>query len=818
MLHEGEIVTIGASGECDIVVDQPQVSSRHARLGCRNGILFVEDLGSRNGLFVFGQRTAAAPVDAQTQIGFGTFVITVGELLQERRRAPQGPAEVARTGSRTSQPIALGPAREVQVPDGVLVIGREADCGLVVAEPTVGGRHARVFRNAGRVILEDLGSRNGTWVRRAGESNWESFKSAVLRRDDEVRVGSQVFRFKRPPLAEVAGARLDVQALTFTVTHKATGLPLTLLREVSFAALAGEVVGILGPSGSGKTSLLNILAGFDVPSSGEVKVQGVPLFANGNVVPAVCCRVGHAPQFDVAHDALTVEEVVAYSARLRGPANWSEADIASRVNNALQAVALEAKAKVPMGSEASKTLSGGQKKRVNIAMELVLDPPVLLLDEPTSGLSAHDTSELMRLLRMLADQGRTIVLTIHQPSYSAFVQMDQVLVLEEGGHVGWFGPAALDSFDFFGVTDREPGALLEQLPRKTVPAESGQWAQRYSVSDTKRQLVDGRARMLQESPPPQLPNLTQRTGIGQWATLLARNLTLKLRDRYFLALTMPVPALVAAIFAWVLGARLSSATTWSVERADLEHQYMLVLTIMACLFGALCAAMEIVTELAILRRERRGGVGIAAYVASKAATYALPAVVFSAVAVVTLKLLTGEVLQSSVAALWLGMAPAFFAAACAGLLLSAAASSQQGVLVLAVFYTILQVVFAVFTPLHVTMGTAPRATSLQAASAPMSARWALTGLVTSSDLCSDDDSGELPANLADLAKLGEARAFADRCQTGYYRDHGVEQVASREDRRAPKWSTKALVANLLLAGLALFGTGLILDRRSRGTQ
>ena len=818
MLGDNEILTIGASGECDIVVDQPQVSSRHAQLGCRNGTLFIEDLGSRNGLFVFGIRTSAAPVDTQAVIGLGTFSTTVAELVAARRPVQNLSPEIAATGPRASQPVALAAARDVQVPDGVLVIGREPDCGLVVAEGTVGGRHARVFRNAGRLILEDLGSRNGTWVRRAGEPNWESFKSAVLRRDDEVRVGTQVFRFRRPPVAEVAGARLDVQELTFTVTHKATGLPLTLLRDVSFSALAGEVVGILGPSGSGKTSLLNILAGFDVPSAGNVAVQGVPLFARGRVVPAVCCRVGHAPQFDVAHDALTVEEVVEYSARLRGPANWTDADIGGRVANSLQAVGLESKAKIAMGSEASKTLSGGQKKRVNIAMELVLDPPVLLLDEPTSGLSAHDTSELMRLLRTLADQGRTIILTIHQPSYSAFVQMDQVLMLEEGGHVGWFGPAALDSFEFFGVTDREPGALLEQLPRKTTPSEAGRWAQRYAVSDTKGQLVDGRARMLQEAPPPPLPALTQRGGVGQWATLLARNLTLKLRDRYFLALTVPVPALVAAIFAWVLGARLNSTATWSAERADLEHQYMLVLTIMACLFGALCAAMEIVTELPILRRERRGGVGIAAYVASKAATYALPALIFSAVAVGTLKALTGDVLQSSTVMLWLGMAPAFFAASCAGLLLSAAASSQQGVLVLAVFYTILQVVFAVFTPLHVTMGDAPRATSLQAASAPMSARWALTGLVTSSDLCSDDDGRELPTSLSDLAKLAEVKAFADRCQTGYYRDHGVEQVSNRDDRRAAKWSTKALVANLLLAGLALLGTGLILDRRSRGTQ
>ncbi|MSP93340.1 MAG: ATP-binding cassette domain-containing protein, partial [Myxococcales bacterium] len=515
-LREGESVVVGAGADCDIVVAESVVSTRHIRIARTGGRLYVHDLGSSNGTHVDGFRVTQCEVTLDSRLGLGSWQSTVRAVLDRRRgprpaaaaepvpprpahTAPPQPGFGARiaTGPQPATP-AVGPAREVAVGERMVVLGRNADSDVVIAEPAVSAPHARVFRSGGRLVLEDLGSRNGTHVRSA-DGTWESYRHCVLHQGDVVRIGSQQFRFVRAPGREApaAGARLDVADLDVIVNDRRSGLPLQLLHAVSFTVLPGEVVGILGPSGSGKTTLLNVLAGFDHPARGTVRIQGAPLFQpDGAVDAGIGALVGHAPQFDVVHGLLTVEEAVRASARLRGTAHWSDSEIDARVTQALRDVGLEARRDVRLGTDTEKTLSGGQRKRVNIAMELVLDPPVLLLDEPTSGLSSHDTAELMRLLRRLADAGRTVVLTIHQPSYSAFVQMDQALILEEGGHVAWFGPTAIDVFEQYNVTDREPEALLERMARKARPSEPGPWALKYAGSEARKRFVEGRAHSL----------------------------------------------------------------------------------------------------------------------------------------------------------------------------------------------------------------------------------------------------------------------------------------------------------------------------------
>lgn len=835
MLNPGRWYTVGAAADCDIVVQAPQVSGHHARLTVHGRGYLIEDTGSTNGLWLQGYRVPSAEVVDSDVLGLGNFQLPVAELVAKAGARPTAPVHAAATAPALAahlpvkgavhpdtSPERVTPAEiavtDVEVAAKPLNIGREADCDLIVSDSAVSGRHARVFRNAGRLILEDLGSRNGTFVRVGGQGEWVSYRSCALRRQDVVRVGKQGFRFRLASMEHRAGARVDVQALELTVVHRATGAPMKLLNGVSFSALDGEVVGILGPSGSGKTSLLNVLAGFDAPTAGSVMIQGQPLHRQGNLADGMGALVGHAPQFDVAHELLTVEEAVRYSARLRGSASWDGAEIDRRVHQAIEDVGLTAKRTTPLGSEARKTLSGGQKKRVNIAMELVLDPPVLLLDEPTSGLSAHDTMELMTLLRRLADQGRTVILTIHQPSYAAFVQMDQVLLLEEGGHVAWFGPAALDSFEFFGVTDREPGALLERMPKKADPATPGELAQRYRSSDVHAKLVQGRAEQLAAQPPAPWPLPPMPSAAERASTLIRRNLTMKLRDSFFLLLMLVVPAFVSALFVAVLGSQVEG-TARTADSAAVAHQYLVVLTIMTCFFGALAASLEIVSEIPILRRERRGGLGLGTYLTSKAVTYAIPAVIFPAVALATLHALSGGVLRGDIVHQWTVLAPTFFAAACAGLLLSSLLASAQGVVIVAVFYAIVQVVFSVFVPLHVTYEDPPRAAWLQAASAPMTARWALAGLVSSADLCEVETGG--PANLKDALANGQdvkALIFPKNCREQMYQDHGVRFAGTSAERTASDLRWRGIAANFALAGLALLGAGLALIRRSRGTQ
>ncbi len=815
MLEAGKWHVIGAAADCDIVIDQPPVSAHHAQIAVDGQGYQIYDSDSSNGLFVNDERVQQAEVRADDVIGLGSFRITVKALTQigsgtDPRPRPTGPQPLAKSA---------GPATRLMVGTTPMVIGRDAGCDVQVDVGAVSGRHARLFRSAGRTVLEDLGSRNGTFVRHAGTDDWVNYRTCVLRRGDQIRIGGKVYEPVPADQQRQAGARLDVRDVSLTVTHRATGQPLTLLHDVSFTALDGEVVGILGPSGSGKTSLLNVMAGFDAPSSGEVLVQGQALHDAAGLRADIGPLVGHAPQFDVAHANLTVREAVRYSAQLRGSANWSSAEIDTRVAAALQAVDLAAKADVALGSQTRKTLSGGQKKRVNIAMELVLDPPVLLLDEPTSGLSAQDTMDLMRLLRELAGQGRTVVLTIHQPSYAAFVQMDQVLVLEEGGHVAWYGPAAVDCLTYFGVTDREPGALLEAMPRKPDPSQPGLWATRYAESDASERFVQGRATDLDQNPPKPWPALAQTSAVGQLAVLLGRNLRLKFRSSFFLLLSFVVPVVVAALFVQALGARLGPDDGGTHIASSVAHQFLVVLTIMTTFFGALAASLEVVDEIPILRRERRGGVSLGSYVLSKALTYAVPALAFPGLALITILLLSDDILQGDLAPQWAILGSAFFASAGAGLLISSTLRTAQSVVVVAVFYAIVQVIFSVFVPLHITYADPPRATWLQPASVPMTARWTLGGLVTVRDLCDTKIKivRGLPGPETVNRGLQEAMFLRD-CKAGFYQDHGIKEVQRSDDRTDNKHRRTALGVNALLALLGLLGTWVTLMGRSRGTQ
>lgn len=818
-MESGRWYVIGAAADCDVVVDAAPVSGRHAYLARSGTGYAIRDAGSRNGIFVRGERVEEGQVEAGDEIGLGSHRMRVDELVRQidgkGAAGPKRPTPVQAPQSGRANVV----ARELLVGEEPIVIGREDGLGVTLNEGGVSARHARVFRSGGRTIVEDLGSRNGTFVRHGGTGEWVNYRTCVLRRGDQIRIGGAVFEPKPTAVESHPGARLDVRDLQLTVTHRATGAPLNLLAGVSFTALDGEVVGILGPSGSGKTSLLNVLAGFDAPTAGEVLLQGQPLHAAGAVRPELGALVGHAPQFDVAHEHLTVREAIRASAQLRGDANWSAAEIEQRVQQAIAAVDLVAKAETQLGSETRKTLSGGQKKRVNIAMELVLDPPILLLDEPTSGLSAQDTMDLMRLLRRLAAQGRTIILTIHQPSYAAFVQMDQILVLEEGGHVAYFGPAAVDSFDYFGITDREPGALLEALPRKQSPEAPGVWSQRFEHSDVSERFVRGRRAALDSQRPSPWPSLQQPGGLTQLGTLLGRNLRLKFRDPFFLMLSFVVPPVVAALFVAVLGARVGPGDAGTHVAAQVAHQYLVVLTIMTCFFGALAASLEVVPELAILRRERRGGVSLGAYVGSKALTYLVPAVFFPALALGAIHGLDGDVLGGTFVQQWAVLASAFFASATAGLLFSSALASAQSVIVVAVFYAIVQVVFSVFVPLHITHGPDKRSGWLAAASVPMTARWTLGGLVSVRDLCDVEDDTSDETTLADkAATAAQNRLFQRDCRRGFYQDHGILEAGSADDRKASEHRTHALASNGALALLALFGMAVALQGRSRGTQ
>ncbi len=808
-LVDEETWLIGAAEDVAIRIDAPAVSSLHASLIRRGSEFVLRDNQSTNGTYVGGERIDECAIDAASQITFGRKMAptTLAALLNLAARGRASPSDAERPPQsvhdvgRDLRPEQAGSAHPevetIAVGTQMIMIGRDAQSDVRIDDSRVSGRHARVFSNCGRLIIEDAGSANGTYV--DGERvSWRMLTEASV-----VEIGPRRLRFEREraPVRR-DGAYLDVRGVVVEVRDSGTGAPLRLVEDLWLSALPGEIIGVMGPAGSGKTTALNAITGFAPPKAGAVvRINGEPLYEPSRTIdPRLAPSIGYAPQDDVVHELLTVEEAVRFSALLRSPPAVGAQEIDRRVEEAIRSVGLLERRNVKVGSVNAKFLSGGQRKRVNIALELVTNPPLLLLDEPTSGLSSQDAAELMTLLRGLASEGRTIILTIHQPSYPMFVQMDRVLLMERGKTV-YFGPTAVNAFEYFGVAERQAGAILERLA-SGGPEEGRSWAEHFRSSEARSRAVEARAKALDAEPPKPLRHGGVRTGFAALAVLVQRALLLKLRDRFFWIVAIVVPVIVAGLFVAVMKTQLNGDSSW-FTKATLEHNYLVVLTIMVCFFGALSSCLEVFSERAILKRERRTGLSVGTYIASKAVLYAIPAVTHPALSLLVI-ISFGGALSGSFGSYFVVLAPAFFASACAGLALSAMLASAEGVIGLAVAYAIVQTIFSAFAPMSVATGPGATHAWLDVAAMPVTARWTLAGLVTRSDLCRE---GAVSSSALANGQLAQ-------CKLKFYRDHAITPVASVEDRTDARRLWASVGANGALSLLALAGAALLLRRRT----
>ncbi|KAJ3272764.1 hypothetical protein HDV01_005292 [Terramyces sp. JEL0728] len=233
----------------------------------------------------------------------------------------------------------------------------------------------------------------------------------------------------------------NVKGLKVRLDFKMEGLSLNLpngenvLNDISGYIRASKITAVMGPSGSGKTTFLNVLAGKIKRTSGKLYVSGREIemskFKN---------FVGFVPQEDIMHRDMTVRENIAYSAKIRLPAGWKSPEVEDHVDNVLELLKLSHVANSIVGDETTRGISGGQRKRVNIGMELVACPLCLFLDEPTSGLDATSALEVMEVLADLTDMGMTVMAVIHQPRTEIFYKFDECLLIVPGGKAAYLGP------------------------------------------------------------------------------------------------------------------------------------------------------------------------------------------------------------------------------------------------------------------------------------------------------------------------------------------------------------------------------------------
>lgn len=616
-LAPGRRIRVGRSAECDIVVTAPVVSGVHAVLtvlpnadGYR-----VTDAGSTNGTFL-GSRTNR--VDGAV-IANADDVIFLGGYRLPLARVPSLLPELA------ARPDKL-----------VFFVGRDSDrVDIAVESGVVSARHLEVeVIGEGRFRIRDLGSANGTFV------NGVALRGSMeVSSDDRVSLGGHEVR-----LDQVHGVvrkeyhgdiMLQAERISVDVPARGGKGKKRILNDVSFSVFPTEFVGLMGPSGAGKTTLMMALAGIMPPSEGRCQLNGLDVYESYDAFRG---NIGYVPQDDIVYPQLTVYESLYYTARLRLPADTTDAEIDRKIDEVLTALEIAHTRNTKIGDELSKGISGGERKRVNLAQELITEPSLLFLDEPTSGLASQDTINVMRLLRRLANAGKTVLLTIHQPSLEAYRQMDSVIYLFRGNLV-YYGPAYPDSILHFNeevpegpgraallaepgnalrpLADSQRNALVSQDPDSALGELVSEHCKKYAASAYAREYVTERA----SDPGALVPNAGvkrayRRGWLAQWRVLARRTALIKWKDRVNSAILLAQAPIIGIVLSMVFAV---SGEMTPFERLDRAPAALFLLVASAIWFGCSNAAREIVGEQAIYGRERMVNLMIPSYVLSKAA-------------------------------------------------------------------------------------------------------------------------------------------------------------------------------------------------------
>ena len=602
-------ITIGRDPESDIPVDLPTVSWNHAIITMENGKYILEDRKSTNGTSIgqLSNRIQRAVLDPSGEIFLGSYKIAAAQLLSQGHRFEIGDAAFHKVSF---------PRDKSQ-----MEIGRDPASDVPLNYPMISWRHARLTRAVEGIWVEDLDSRNGTYV------DGIRINAKVLVRPGQ-EVGLASFRFQLLQDGELAQreyyGNVTIEAKEIVVRAR-TGKQ-CLLDPVSLTVFPSELVAVMGPAGAGKTTLLKALNGYTKPTDGSVLFNGSDLY---QYYDRFCQQMGYVPQDDIMHPQLTVRQAVYFSARLR--TDLKDNEIEARTQKILKDLDILDKIDTVIGSPERKTLSGGQRKRVNIALELITDTPVLILDEPTSGLSSYDAESVVELLKSVAKAGKTVITTIHQPSLKVFRQFDDLIMISRDkgrpGAMVYFGPAYPDSIQFFnppvsGQTTANPEELNPEMlfSGMNTIAEADRtesWRQRYQNSRYQREFVSGRAG---KQPTAQTKTGDEKPrrqfGIMQWFALVKRNTIVKLRDRMQTAILLLQAPFLAALICLIVVPLDKSDHAGLAEKLLIAHFLMVVAAIW---FGCNNAARDIVGEWTIYKRERMITLKLLPYVFSKLA-------------------------------------------------------------------------------------------------------------------------------------------------------------------------------------------------------
>lgn len=631
-------IWIGRDPECAIAFESSagMVSRKHAGIRIDAGEFLLEDNKSFNGTLINEQRiSVATPIyhGDEIRLGVGGPVLRFNSpgrippkgasLAGQRAVAANYTGNLAEVpGSRTmvlnretaeKYIPAKSPAQAqllMSIPFGdknELTIGRDDGSDIRLDGLQISKRHARLLKKGDGIAVEDLKSTNGVFI------NGKRVSREVIKPNDAVQIGSFLIGVDAAGNINVfdtrSKTRIDAVNITRQVKDRTAGGQLTLLDSISLSIQPNEFIGILGPSGAGKSMLMNVMNGMRPADSGSVLVNNLDLYRH---LDSLKQSIGYVPQEDIIHRELTVYRTLYYVAKLRLSRDVTANEIKQIVDEVLDVTGLAERRDVYI-----RRLSGGQRKRVSIAVELITKPSIIFLDEPTSGLDPAAEERIMKLFRQIAESGRTVVLTTH--AMENVKLFDKIVVLL-GGKLVFYGKPDEALTHLHAANFKELYDRLEQ-PVKDGVSEHGESHRRRITEQTaeewkKKFLATPQFYNNVQKPLNELDSIIPAGkqkkrrlglfgGLSQSMTLSRRYFEVLLKDKLTLLILLAQAPVIALMTFFVMGAE---------QPRDFVY---FVLALVAVWFGTSVSAREIVRERPVYERERMVNLGLLPYLTSK---------------------------------------------------------------------------------------------------------------------------------------------------------------------------------------------------------
>ena len=562
LIQEDFSLMVGSNSNCDVIVSNKRVSRNHCQIISSNSKdLKLIDLNSTNGTFLNGIKLKpGVPYNLnlkdQVQLaGVSGILISIG-------------SENTQSRDLENQKNIL----ELFKNKDLIIVGRDSSCDLRINDTRISRKHASIKKLSDyKFLIKDLGSLNGVYVNGSKISG-----TKTISKNDNIFISKYLLKIDGK--AKDLSDELAISAIGIEKIYPNQKKGKKALHKMDISVPSRSLLAIMGPSGCGKSTLLKSLNGESPPTKGRVLIFNQDLITNYEYLKT---QIGYVPQDDIVHKQLTVEQSLFFAAKLR-IANISKADIKVKIDQILSELNIS-----HIKKNLISDISGGQRKRVSIAIELLTDPMLLFLDEPTSPLDPQTIEDFLNILKKLSENGTTVIMVTHKPEDLDY--MDEVIFMADnnGGKIVYYGDSTQYK-DYFNVNNAV--SVFSQISGNN----SKKWVEKYSNPRPLSTTQDREKVLI---------NKSNQSPIEQFFWLTYRYFKIKTNDKVntsIMLLQAPIIALLACLVF-----------------KEVSLSVLFIMAVSAVWFGSTNAAREIVGELPIYKRERMYNLKLIPYIFSK---------------------------------------------------------------------------------------------------------------------------------------------------------------------------------------------------------